>query len=86
MQYGISSEILAIISENLKDKNYIIDRIGVLETPIPSTVALAKFSYPNQFTIIKRIERLINKKIKVKEIYKSKSNFDQPDQNFTGPF
>jgi pyruvate/2-oxoglutarate/acetoin dehydrogenase E1 component len=87
MQYGISSEILAVISENLKNKkDYKIDRIGVLETPIPSTIALAKFSYPNQFNIIKKIEKLINKKIKIKEIYKSKFKQDQLDQDFIGPF
>jgi pyruvate dehydrogenase E1 component beta subunit len=87
MQYGISSEILAIISENLKNKkNYKIDRVGVLDTPIPSTVALAKFCYPNQSSIIKKIEKLINKKIKIKEIYKSKFKPDQIDQDFIGPF
>lgn len=87
MQYGISSEILAIISENLKNrKDYKIDRIGVLETPIPSTIGLAKFSYPNLSSIIEKIEKLIDKKIKIKDIYKSKFKQDQPDQDFIGPF
>lgn len=87
MQYGISSEIVAIISENLKNrKDYKIDRIGVLETPIPSTIGLAKFSYPNLSSIIEKIEKLIDKKIKVKDIYKSKFKQDQPDQDFIGPF
>lgn len=86
MPYGVSAEILATISENLKVKNYKITRLGIANAPIPSTVALAKFSYPNQFTIIKAIERMLKKKIKIASIYKTGINYDQPDKNFIGPF
>ena len=85
-KYGISSEILAIISENMKKNDYVIKRIGVADTPIPSTVALAKFSYPNQFTIIKEIEKLINKKIIISKNFKQDIRYDQPNKNFMGPF
>lgn len=85
-KYGVSSEIMAIISENMKDKIYSIDRIGVLDTPVPSTVALAKFSYPNQYTIIKKIEKMIKKKIEIALIYKVNVKYDQPNKNFMGPF
>jgi pyruvate dehydrogenase E1 component beta subunit len=85
-KYGISSEILAIISENMKKNVYVIKRIGVTDTPIPSTVALAKFSYPNQFTIIKEIEKLINKKIIITKNFKQDIRYDQPNKNFMGPF
>ena len=85
-KYGISSEILAIISENMKKNDYVIKRIGVADTPVPSTVALAKFSYPNQFTIIKEIEKLINKKIIITKNFKQDIRYDQPNKNFMGPF
>jgi pyruvate dehydrogenase E1 component beta subunit len=86
MKYGISSEILAIISENVKNNDYVIKRMGVTDSPIPSTVALAKFSYPNQFTIVKEIEKLINKKIIITKNFKHDIRYDQPNKNFMGPF
>jgi pyruvate dehydrogenase E1 component beta subunit len=86
MQYGISSEILAIISENMKNKDYSISRVGIADSPIPSTVALAKFSYPNHLTIIKEIEKLIKIKIKINKSFQLIESFDQPNKNFMGPF
>lgn len=85
-KYGVSAEIMAIIAENMTDQIYSIDRIGVLDTPIPSTVALAKFSYPDQYTIIKKIEKMTKKKIKIGRAYRTDINYDQPDKNFMGPF
>jgi hypothetical protein len=70
----------------MKKNDYVIKRIGVADTPIPSTVALAKFSYPNQFTIIKVIENLINKKIKITKNFKQDIRYDQPNKNFIVPF
>lgn len=84
--YGVSAEIMAIISENMKNKIYSINRIGVLNTPIPSTEALSKFSYPNISSIIKVIEKILKRKIKMKKIYKTSVNHHQPDKNFMGPF
>jgi pyruvate/2-oxoglutarate/acetoin dehydrogenase E1 component len=86
MCYGVSAEILAIISENLKEKNYKIMRVGVADTPIPSTVALAKYSYPNQSSIIKAIEKMLKKKIKIAKAYKASTTYDQPNASFMGPF
>ena len=77
---------MAIIAENMKDQIYSIDRIGVLYAPIPSTVALAKFSYPDQYTIIKKIEKMTKKKIKIGRAYRADANYDQPNKNFMGPF
>ena len=70
----------------MKKNDYVIKRIGVADTPIPSTVALAKFSYPNQFTIIKEIEKLISKKIIITKNFKQDIRYDQPNKNFMGPF
>ncbi len=80
--FGISSEISCLITENLK--NILVDRIGVLETPIPSTVSLAKYCYPEYDSIIKRVCKMLD--IKKKIPFKKKENPDQPDSNFKGPF
>ena len=62
------------------------DRIGVSQTPIPSTISLAKFSYPDRDTIIKVIEKLLGKSIKISKRYTSEVPLDQPDKSFLGPF
>ena len=80
--FGISSEISCIISENLK--NILIERIGVLETPIPSTVSLAKHCYPEHHLIIKKVCKMLN--IKKKIFFDKRKNPDQPNSNFKGPF
>lgn len=60
--------------------------MGVIDFPIPSTSALAKFSYPNQYTIVKEIEKLINKKIIITKNFKKDIKYDQPNKSFMGPF
>ena len=80
--FGISSEISCLITENLK--NITVERIGVLETPIPSTVSLAKYCYPEHDLIIMKVCKMLN--IKKKISYKRKKNPDQPDSSFKGPF
>ena len=60
---GISSEISAIINEECKEK-IIIKRIGVIDSPIPSSPALAKFAYPNKNSIIRNVFNMLNLKKK----------------------
>ena len=62
------------------------DRIGVVQSPIPSTISLAKFSYPDRNTIINVIEKLLGKSIKISKKYISEVPLDQPDKSFLGPF
>ena len=66
--FGVSSEISSIINENLNGIK--VGRIGVLETPIPSTVELAKYCYPEYDQIIKSVTKILNLKnnIKVKSV------------------
>ena len=80
--YGISSEILSIIHENLKNIN--AERIGVIETPLPSSVALAKHCYPEHDKIIYKICKML--KIRKKIIFQKNKNPDQPNAEFKGPF
>ncbi|MDC3288570.1 hypothetical protein OAU73_02400 [Candidatus Pelagibacter sp.] len=85
---GISAEILAYLSENLSTlKNkYLFKRIGLEDTPIPSSVSLAKHIYPEETKIIKKILGMLNKKINKNLIPPLRKNPDQPDKNFQGPF
>ena len=60
-KYGIGSEISSLISENI-DVKIKVKRIGIQDLPIPSTISLAKFSYPNTINIITEVQKLIKKK------------------------
>lgn len=89
MMYGIGSEIISNLYENLSQsekKNYLIKRIGSPDNPIPSTRELAKFCYITYIDIIKEIEKMTNKKIKNLYKYKNYSSSDQPNKDFIGPF
>ena len=89
ISYGISSEIVAKLYENLNTneiKKILINRIGLSDNPIPSTRELAKYCYPNYFDIIKIIEKTLKKKFKNIKKIKNDTLSDQPDKNFIGPF
>lgn len=85
-KYGIGSEISAIIFEKLNKSKISIDRIGIVDSPIPSTIALASFAYPNQELIIRKIEKLLKTKIIIKSKFAIKGSPDQPYPDFAGPF
>lgn len=83
--YGISSEVLSIINENSASmKN--IKRMGVIEAPIPSTISLAKYCYPEYNLIVDKCLKMLKIKINKNKTPKLKNNPDQPDSNFKGPF
>jgi pyruvate/2-oxoglutarate/acetoin dehydrogenase E1 component len=84
-KYGIGSEISSLISENINVKIK-VKRIGIQDSPIPSTISLAKFSYPNTINIITEVQKLIKKKIKFKNYRDKNLKPDQPDSSFLGPF
>ena len=89
MNYGISSEIIAKIYENLSRKekiNIIIQRLGLLDNPIPSTRALAKYCYPNYFSIIDLCQKILKRKLSGLDKFKDKLPSDQPNKSFSGPF
>lgn len=89
---GISSEIIALISENIEKKlkaNPV--RLALSDNPIPSTNSLAKFSYINFETLLDTISKVTKKKIntKIKNQFFKKINSmetDIPFKDFRGPF
>ena len=82
---GISAEICAIISEEVKQK-IMIRRIGVADTPIPSSISVAKHCYPDSQIITNSILEMLNKRDLKKKTPKRRAHMDQPDRNFEGPF
>ena len=81
---GVSAEIAAIVTENITSKIE-LKRIGV-RNPVPSTVALAKYCYPEEDVIVSEALKLLKIKNKKNTIPKKRINPDQPDSSFTGPF
>jgi hypothetical protein len=61
-------------------------RLGVKETPIPSTISLSKYCYPEHNLIIKEALKLLGIKYSNKIIPKLNKSPDQPDENSFGPF
>ncbi len=85
--YGIGSEILAKVSEIFSKNKIITSRIGILESPIPSSINLAKHFYPTPYKISKKILKLLNKdNIKLKKYFVRTLAHDQPNESFKGPF
>ena len=82
---GVSAEISSIINENI-EKKIVVKRIGLSNTPIPSTPSLAKYCYPNEIDVIKNICKILKKDISKMTMPKIRKNLDQPDLNFKGPF
>ncbi len=90
MMYGISSEIISKIHENLKfkEKNkFLIERIGLSDNPIPSTRGLAKYCYPTYDDLVVKVNKMLRTKLKIEnKLFSKNIATDQPDLNFTGPF
>lgn len=84
---GVGSEISAMINESL-DNKILVKRLGVVDQPIPSSPAIARYCYPRQKNIIETVLKMIdhkyinNFKLKEENIIGS----DQPDPNYIGPF
>ncbi len=92
--YGIGAEIIASI---LEKNNDIFDlapsRIGLPDSPTPSSRGLAKNFYPNSYDIMKVIMNQLNLNVEVKKKIISLLNnklpshdIDVPNPKFKGPF
>ena len=90
MMYGISSEIISKIHENLNPREkskFLIKRIGLSDNPIPSTRSLAKYCYPTYDDLVDKVIKILKTKLKIKNKLLTKNiATDQPNLNFTGPF
>ena len=89
MTYGISSEIISAIAEQNKfyEKKIKFKRMGLADTPIPSTRSLTKYVYPHSLSILKSVSEILNKNVnRLLKKYKKFEPIDVPNENFKGPF
>jgi len=88
VQFGVSAEIISVITENIFDKLLSAPaRIGINDSPSPSSRALTKSFYPRADKIAKIISKMMNKDLDMNTLFpESDMPLDIPDPSFTGPF
>ena len=88
VQFGVSAEIVSVITEKIFDKLLSAPvRIGMNNSPSPSTRALANNFYPRADNIAKIISEMMKKNLDIKVLFpKSDIPQDIPDPSFNGPF
>jgi len=85
-KFGVSSEVISIVTQKiftyLKSQP---ERVGIKDTPIPSTRSLANLIYPSSKDLIECINAMMKTSVPIedKDIPAIK---DVPDQKFIGPF
>jgi len=88
VKFGVSAEIISVITENIFDKLLSAPvRIGMNDSPSPSTRALANNFYPRAENIAKIISKMMGIDIDMSDLTpKSDALLDIPDPSFKGPF
>lgn len=86
--FGVSAEIIAVVTENifenLKDAP---ERLGMNDSPSPSTRSLTEYFYPRAKNIAKIICMKLGKKLDLSMIFPETGlPIDIPDPSFKGPF
>ena len=86
--YGVSSEVISIICENIFDELVCKPvRIGLNESPSPSTRALANATYPRANNLIEKIADMFDLNLDLIKLNNDvKTPLDVPDPTFKGPF
>ena len=88
IHFGVSSEIISLVTENIFDQLVCKPvRIGVNDSPSPSTRALANHSYPRAFNLVEKVSEIMNLDLDLNSILpKDNMPLDVPDPTFKGPF
>ena len=88
VQFGVSAEIISVITENIFDKLLSAPaRIGINDSPSPSTRALTKSFYPRADKIAKIISEMMKKDLDMNVLFpEADIPLDVPDPSFRGPF
>lgn len=88
VHFGVSAEIISIITEKIFDS--LISppaRIGINDSPSPSTRALTKEYYARAIDIAKIVCKILSKSINLEEAFpESEFPLDVPDPGFIGPY
>jgi len=85
---GVSAEIISIVTENIFDELISSpQRVGLNDSPNPSTRALASNFYPTAKTIAKATCNILNVTLDLDLLFPTSDLPDDvPHQNFKGPF
>ena len=87
VMFGISAQISALVAEGgfdlLKAK---IKRLGLPDTPTPTTHALSKYYYPSEADIAEAIGEILELNIDIEALGLKRYVPDVPDESFKGPF
>ena len=88
VHFGVSSEIISIVTENIFDMLICAPvRIGLNDSPSPSTRALANHYYPRAKNIAKVICDMLDKNVDLNILFpQGDIPLDVPDPSFRGPF
>ena len=88
IHYGVSAEIISIVVENIYDKLVCKPiRIGINDSPSPSTRALANYTYPRAYDLVDKLSGMMNLTLNL-DLIKTDNPIplDIPDPTFKGPF
>jgi len=88
VSFGVSAEIISLVTENIYNSLLCAPvRIGMHDSPSPSTRALANNYYPRAVNIAKKVCKMLEEPIDVNALFrKSEAHLDVPDPTFRGPF
>ena len=88
VHFGVSAEIISVVTENIFEKLLSApERIGMNNSPSPSTRALANNFYPRSIDIARIACKMLKKTVDLKNLFpKSVMPEDIPDPAFNGPF
>ena len=88
VHFGVSAEIISVVTENVFEKLLSApERIGMNNSPSPSSRALANNFYPRSIDIARIACRMLKKTVDLKNLFpKSGMPEDIPDPAFNGPF
>jgi len=88
VHFGVSAEIISVIAENIFEKLLCApERIGMNDSPSPSTRALANNFYPRSIDIARIACKMLKKPVDLEDLFpKSDLPEDIPDPAFNGPF
>tara|TARA_B110000027_G_scaffold97461_1_gene102973 strand:- start:447 stop:1502 length:1056 start_codon:yes stop_codon:yes gene_type:complete len=88
IHFGVSAEIIAVVTESIFEKLLSPpERLGMNNSPSPSTRALANNFYPRSMNIARIVCKMLKKPVDLEDLFpKSDLPEDVPDPAFNGPF
>jgi len=86
--FGVSAEVISIVTENIFDKLLCApERMGMNDSPSPSTRSLTQYYYPKAINIAEIVCRVLEKKLDLNILFPEDNlPLDIPDPSFKGPF